>query len=156
MVAEQRNRTLVCKDCGVEPRAVEKSGKLQSYCKPCRAKRANARYLENRTEPTSRRVRDPNYIRRRNLAKYGLTIAEYEAMLISQDYRCAICRLPETHVHGTTKKVQPLSVDHDHATGRVRGLLCHACNITVGTSREDIRILLATIEYLQEHEEKLS
>lgn len=51
---------------------------------------------------------------------YDLSVEQYEAMLESQDHRCAICRR-----RAVTKN---LHVDHDHATGEVRGLLCKPCN----------------------------
>lgn len=55
---------------------------------------------------------------------YRLTVEEYQAMRDAQGGKCAICRRPE----GKTR----LCVDHDHSTNRVRGLLCHWCNLTVG------------------------
>lgn len=50
----------------------------------------------------------------------GVTDAEYERLLAAQGGGCAIC--------GATPKSRRLHVDHDHKTGRVRGLLCHRCN----------------------------
>ena len=62
---------------------------------------------------------------------YGCTSAEFDAMFTTQQGKCAICRLPET----STQKGRPrrLSVDHDHVTGRIRGLLCGACNTGLGS-----------------------
>lgn len=51
---------------------------------------------------------------------YGLSLKEYENILTRQDGKCAVC-----------KRAKPLQVDHDHASGKVRGLLCHACNLAV-------------------------
>jgi hypothetical protein len=56
---------------------------------------------------------------------FGMSVAEYQEMLTSQGSRCAICKK-------NTKNGQRLSVDHDHATGKVRGLLCVRCNYVVG------------------------
>ena len=67
------------------------------------------------------------YARRHNLKrKYGLTEAAYSKMLLDQDGVCAICRKPETRFCNGT--LASLSVDHDHETGKIRGLLCIKCN----------------------------
>jgi len=59
--------------------------------------------------------------------KYGLTQAEYDAMLAEQGGVCAICKRSETKIsiNGT---IQGLCVDHNHETGKVRALLCDECN----------------------------
>jgi len=77
--------------------------------------------------------RDSNLIR-----KYGITAAEYDALKADQNGRCAIC--PET---------ERLVVDHDHDTGRVRGLLCGACNKMLGFARDCPSNLLEGAKYLQ-------
>lgn len=72
-------------------------------------------------------------------------------MLVAQDYVCAICHQPETKIGysqavGRTGKVQALGVDHDHKTGRVRGLLCSECNRDLERFerlREQVEIYLA-------------
>lgn len=57
--------------------------------------------------------------------RYGIDVDEYNARFNDQGGCCAICHRPADVV---TKKGQRLAVDHDHTTGRVRGLLCHRCN----------------------------
>lgn len=60
---------------------------------------------------------------RYRLKKYGLTVADFNKMSIDQNGRCALCKnLPKN----------TLVVDHDHKTGRVRGLLCEGCNLALG------------------------
>jgi hypothetical protein len=75
--------------------------------------------------------------------KYGITLIEYEAMVEKQNGVCAICKKPPTAGRG-----RRLMVDHDHQTGRIRGLLCHGCNNGLGDFCESADILRAAIEYV--------
>jgi hypothetical protein len=75
-------------------------------------------------------------------SRYGVTCAQYEQMLEEHGGVCAICA-------GTNPSGQRLSVDHDHATGAVRGLLCHACNAGIGKLRDDPVLLRAGANYLE-------
>lgn len=61
-----------------------------------------------------------------------MTVDDYARLLILQKGRCAICKKRGSGHRG--RKV--LSIDHDHRTGRVRGLLCHPCNMAVGHLRD--------------------
>lgn len=81
---------------------------------------------------------------------YGMSINDYAEMYRLQDGKCAICNQPETNKdrHGN---VRVLAVDHCHATGSVRKLLCYACNSMLGQARDNIEILLAGAEYLRQH-----
>lgn len=79
---------------------------------------------------------------------YGISIDEYERMLKEQRGVCACCGQSETYVH-SNGKVYALSVDHDHATGKVRGLLCHACNRAIGLLGDSVDRLQAAIDYLE-------
>lgn len=81
--------------------------------------------------------------------RYGIDEYKYEDMLISQGYKCAICRQEETAIDKRTGKVFELSVDHCHETGAVRGLLCNKCNTGLGYFRDQISILQNAIRYLQ-------
>ena len=84
--------------------------------------------------------------RKKQLRKYGLTGKDYAKMAREQENRCAIChRLSVSDVR------RYLSVDHDHATGKVRGLLCHNCNAMLGFAGDNPQILTNAIEYLKEN-----
>lgn len=68
----------------------------------------------------------------------------YERLSLIQNGSCAICGKKETE----SKK---LVVDHNHKTGKVRGLLCHSCNTALGLVKEDIEILKKMIKYIEEN-----
>jgi tRNA G26 N,N-dimethylase Trm1 len=74
----------------------------------------------------------------------GFTEEEYTAMLVKQRNRCDICRAP-------FGSVTP-HIDHDHSTGKVRGLLCCRCNNVLGMSGDDPKVLKNAIRYLKRHE----
>lgn len=76
------------------------------------------------------------------LKNYGITVDEYDRMFEAQGGVCATCGKPNKSKYGY------LSVDHDHKTGKVRGLLCHRCNAALGQVYDDVSILQKLIEYL--------
>lgn len=85
--------------------------------------------------------------RRRAAATFAITVEQYDEMLARQGGVCAICQAEETQtVRGT---VRGLSVDHDHETGRVRGLLCNLCNGLIGFAGDDPAVLASAIDYLK-------
>ena len=79
------------------------------------------------------------------LTKYNLTIEAYDFILHQQNYKCAVCN---THI---SKLTTPMNVDHDHTTGKVRGLLCGPCNRGIGQLRDDYVIVQAAADYLLKH-----
>ena len=80
---------------------------------------------------------------------YGLSLAAYAAMHDEQNGVCEICKRPETM--GRRKKPRKLSVDHNHETGAVRGLLCSRCNTMIGRASESREVLQSAIEYLAKY-----
>lgn len=80
--------------------------------------------------------------------KYGITSEEYENLEKAQNGVCAICGKPQNVKYGRSPF---LCVDHDHTTGKIRGLLCYPCNLVVGNCLEDSRILEKTMIYLKTH-----
>lgn len=79
--------------------------------------------------------------------KYGLGIDSYESMLSSQNGLCAICGNLETAI--INGKIKNLCIDHDHVTGKIRGLLCQNCNQMIGHGQDNSEILEAGAAYLK-------
>lgn len=77
-------------------------------------------------------------------SKYGIGIAEYEQMLEQQSGVCAICEQPQSD-----PRYEALAVDHCHATGRIRGLLCNLCNKSLGGFKDSPERLRRAAEYLE-------
>lgn len=85
---------------------------------------------------------NPEKVLARELRRtYGLTVAEFYRMLAEQGGVCAACRKPCYR--------KRLSVDHDHKTGAVRGLLCQRCNSALGQARENPETLRALADYIE-------
>lgn len=83
--------------------------------------------------------------------EYGITLADYNAQLCRQAHRCAVCRRPESIKSSKrTGKPRRLAVDHDHVTSRLRGLLCHRCNILVWAIEDNHASLAAIGAYIEE------
>lgn len=103
-----------------------------------------------RAKMERQRLRDPDVFRSRQLKSlYGITIYDYNKLLQQQGGVCAICGKSETwKING---KAQALSVDHCHKTGRVRGLLCNACNVSIGAMNEDPESMERAAMYLRQH-----
>lgn len=78
--------------------------------------------------------------------RYGLTPEEGARLLAEQNGECAICK--ESLIGGRHSEGDRAYVDHDHATGRVRGLLCIDCNTLIGFAKDNTEILKAACRYL--------
>lgn len=74
--------------------------------------------------------------------KYDITPAEFDALFAAQGEKCAICLSPEPTNKGW-------HLDHDHATGQARGVLCHPCNVALGFMQDDASRLRSAAAYLE-------
>lgn len=133
IVAEKR-----CPKCGeVKPRSEWGNNSsshdgMPSYCKPC--------YNEwSRNNRNNNPTRQKELRRRAHLKfNYRMSTAAYLDMLQKQDGKCVICK--------TIKDI--LHVDHDHVTGKVRGLLCGECNLGIGKLKDSALVVLNAYKYL--------
>ena len=145
----------ICIKCKGKPQPLENfyksGGTYRSECKSCFKlyysankarfktnskswKKSNADHV--RKEQSLYHARNPDNRKKSNLKhRYGITEEQYEDMLLKQNNLCASCEEPETCVDPRTKVARRLSVDHNHETKKVRGLLCHDCNRAEGILR---------------------
>lgn len=121
-------------------------GARRKDCKPCRNIQARI-YYENNKEGilakqrlATRKLTKP-WKRTDLKRKFNISLEDYNALVEQQNNKCATC--------GNTS-VQSLAVDHDHKTGRIRGLLCRKCNLALGMINDNISILTHMIAYLGE------
>lgn len=121
-----------------------RGGGAASRCKPCSTeaerewRRKQSDYDKRRYQATKTETRERHLIR-----KYGVTLADYDAMLSRQGGKCAICQTtPGTQRYGV------FHVDHCHTTGAVRGLLCRGCNNVLGVVNDSPEALARAIAYL--------
>jgi hypothetical protein len=115
------------------------------YCR-ARDRKAAARWrLSHPYSTDAEKLYYKNYHRKAHLRiNYGLTYDDFLAMIEKQDGICPICKqAPSEHKWG-----RKWNVDHDHATGKVRGLLCRKCNLALGHFDDSIERMQAAIDYL--------
>lgn len=129
---------------------------LDSTCKSCKAAYNKIRYQnnpeQNKANAKAWQKANPEKVRALKLKRYNITPDEYDAMVLSQEGRCAnprCRRLPDTEAEHVRSRI--LHVDHDHVTGKVRGLLCGSCNRAIGLMKDSSACLLGAAEYLDSH-----
>ncbi len=99
----------------------------------------------------NRRYRKRNPDRLRN-KRFGLADGQYNEMLERQNHVCAICGLPEVIKDKRSDGARALSVDHNHKTNKIRGLLCNRCNSAIGNLCVDdhgVELLCSAISYVK-------
>ena len=131
-------------------RSALKDGR-KAWCKSC-----DKQYREANKEKLLQKAKDSYHNKtdceKRTPAlqrKYGITHQDYLNMLQDQDGQCAVCGLPEENNHKGR-----LCVDHNHHTGKVRGLLCHNCNRSLGLLGDDVEVLYNLYKYKVHHDGK--
>ena len=82
---------------------------------------------------------------------YKLSYAEYAEMHDAQNGLCKLCGRPETETDKRARKTKALSVDHDHVTGDVRGLLCRSCNSGLGHFGDDDDLMEKAVAYVRHY-----
>lgn len=136
-----------CIDCGepITPLNCDyKQWRLRTRCRSCFREHDNAWRKEYRKNPEilQKHKEGMKRVHLRNI--YQMTEEEYNKLVELHQGGCAICRKPcVTH--------ERLSVDHDHVTGEIRGLLCQKCNTAIAMLNEDENLFWNALEYLKKY-----
>jgi hypothetical protein len=89
----------------------------------------------------------------RIVVSYGMTCAEYRRLREAQGGACAICAAAANDLWTNRHTVRDgFHIDHDHATGKVRGILCPSCNLMLGYAKDDPHVLERAAAYLAAHQ----
>lgn len=134
-----------CTKCGEEKPLTEfwndrrRIGGKMARCKPCKTA-DHLGYSRLGAYNKRRYWKNPAGERNRHLRrKYGISECDYQSLLEKQERRCAICRRGQ---------LRAFDVDHDHATGQLRGLLCTNCNRMLGHAGDSPKRLRSAVKYL--------
>lgn len=156
------SKTRICRTCKIEKElsSFKKQGKeslkVGYNCKDCETTRLRDRYFKNHEEEKQKRrlysienkEKNKSRMQAWNLkAKFKISESDYREMLDNANKCCEICKKEES-------QERRLSVDHNHATGVIRGLLCTKCNTSLGLLNTDIgvELLQNAIEYIKRTE----
>lgn len=145
MQDEMARNAVAMKRSGGRHRGVS-TGKVKcNTCKDCgKTKPASEFYNDPCLKKGIKNVCVKCYADRKRQERYGLAPGQYDEMLAAQNYRCACCKEHQDNVG-------VLGVDHCHATGKDRALLCLNCNTALGHTYEDPWRLMQLIKYVRKH-----
>lgn len=143
---------LKCNTCGCtkvvnDENFIRRSDNKLGWRRQCRACVKHRRSINEYTEEAI--FKKSNHSLK---AQFGITRDEFDTMYEDQNGECKICRkkcLPRGLKKDYNHKSETMHVDHCHATGAVRGLLCGTCNTGIGMFNEDIETLNSAIEYIK-------
>jgi len=124
--------------------------KCKGFCKPCYDKNrlSNPVISARRKENNKQKIaQDPDYYKRGNIKRYGITLEQYNDAVSSVYGQCEVC---ENSPHGKGRH-GCLHIDHCHDTGKLRGLLCVHCNTGIGMLEHSIEFLENAKAYLIRH-----
>lgn len=113
---------------------------VRAICKKCTSASQQAWKKSNPSEASLLQRR--NDIKNHLEANFGMSLEQFEQLFAKSDGLCQICKRPE-------RRKRRLSLDHDHATGRLRGFVCSRCNLLLGDADEDAELLERAASYLR-------
>lgn len=144
----------ICSVCNLQQEALNFK-KHSSRCIPCfkkeQALKGKIRYwtpeFQNKFRSPEQKIARKERTRNYDLkTQYNLSIDDYTKMLEKQNFKCYGCKITVSELG------KNLVIDHNHKTGKIRGLLCQHCNLLLGNAKDNIEILQNLIEYLKKNQ----
>lgn len=129
--------TTYCRDYGAAITSSVRGGRRSCRCEKCK--------IKHRKESAARRQRETHRLR-----SMGVDVDTCRILLAAQDNKCAICgrELTPWESGPDGRSGKNTHVDHDHKTGKIRGVLCINCNMGLGCFKDDTKLLRRAFEYL--------
>ena len=115
------------------------------FCKKCNTDKPLTKFHHDKRTPNKRRS-TCNDCRNQHKRVTNISSSHRKDLLEEQNNSCAICGINQSDT------VRKLSVDHNHETNQVRGLLCNGCNLGLGQFKDSVVFLSYAIEYLERHD----
>lgn len=115
-------------------------------CKSCNQEKYLTEFITSKRKNTCNICYKNKKILDRRINKYGINSEDYSKIYKKQNGLCLICQKPEADIYGNL-----LAIDHDHKTGKVRGLLCRKCNSALGLLKDDINNIKRAVSYLRKN-----
>jgi hypothetical protein len=118
-------------------------------CPTCKLNKDNSEFYPFKDKPHGHcKLCHRIHSRKHQLKRtYNMTVEDYDSLAKKQNFLCAICNLPG---HTNNRQKYPLYVDHDHNTGRIRGLLCADCNTLLGRFDKYKQLYNKMVKYISE------
>lgn len=121
------------------------------YCKECVSiyRKTNYKKIQESSSAYYQKYKEKVNLKNRNnrlKKEYNVTQEWYEKTLEEQEGKCKICKSDNPG-----KGLKHFHIDHNHETGKVRGLLCHSCNTGLGLFKENVDLIQKAIEYVEKH-----
>ena len=122
---------------------------LEQTCRICKVSKLVSYFTYRKDNAKYRTECDPCRYKSQRASRYNITVAEIEALIKETGNRCGICRVHAEDIKHSAFSYNPLVIDHNHNTGKVRGLLCPNCNVGLGHFKDSPEYLSLAINYLE-------
>lgn len=148
-IRKHKENNEFCIGCDINPKAQKSSGYFYSYCYECIRKQSKERYRNKIKNNINKKVKltrtkKDHYFNSHIRSRYGIDKEGYDNLLKIQNHSCAICKTTENSAK------RKFSIDHNHETGEIRGLLYNKCNAALGLFNDNTTNILRAAKYLKE------